>query len=89
MFQDVMIFYKITKKRKILDVYILCNETIRNNYLFRYISHISHISIIKITSLTITWNFLLISCIWYNIGIFYTVVGNSSHNDRWHFIVKI
>ena len=53
MFQeDVMIFYNITtEKRKIVDFYISCNETIRNNYLFRYVSDIS---IIKITSLTIT-----------------------------------
>ena len=56
MFQeDVMIFYKITKKkkkkRKIVDFYISCNETIRNKYLFRYVSDIS---IIKITGLTIT-----------------------------------
>ena len=51
MFQeDVMIFYKITKK-KIVGFYISCNETIRNNYLFRYVSDIS---IIKIKSLTIT-----------------------------------
>ena len=50
MFQeDVMIFYKITKE--IVDFYISCNETIRNNYLFRYVSDIS---IIKIKSLTIT-----------------------------------
>ena len=50
MFQeDVMIFYKIAKK--IVDFYISCNETIRNNYLFIYVSDIS---IIKIKSLTIT-----------------------------------
>ena len=81
--EDFMIFYKITKK---VDFYISFNVTMWNTYLFRYVSDIS---IIKIKSLTITWNFLLISCIWHNIGVFHIVVDNSSHNNRWQFIVEI
>ena len=49
--EDFMIFFKITKK--IVDFYISCNVTIRNKYLFGYVSDIS---ILKIKSLTITWN---------------------------------
>ena len=82
--EDFMIFYKIRKK--IVDFYISCNATIRNKYLFRYVSDISRI---KIKSLTTTWNFLLKSCIWHKIEVFHTVVDNSSHNSRWQFIVEI
>ena len=39
------------KKKQIADFYISCNVTIRNKYIFRYVSDIS---IIKIKSLTIT-----------------------------------
>ena len=42
------------KKKIIVDIYISCNATIRNKYVFRYVSDISRI---KINSLTTTWNF--------------------------------
>ena len=56
--EDFITFYKIRKK--IVDFYISCNATIRNKYVFRYVSDISRI---KINSLTTTGNFLLKSCI--------------------------
>ena len=52
--EDFMIFYKIRKK--IVDFYISCNATIRNKYLFRYVSDISRI---KIKSLTTTLKLLV------------------------------
>ena len=39
------------KKKIIIDFYISCNATIRNKYVFRYVSDISRI---KINSLTTT-----------------------------------
>ena len=46
--EDFMTFYKIRKK--IVDFYISCNATIRNKYLFRYVSDISRIKIKSLTS---------------------------------------
>ena len=46
-FQDIL----QDKKKKIVDFYISRNATIRNQYVFRYVSHISRI---KIKSLTTT-----------------------------------
>ena len=43
-----------SEKKIIVDFYISCNATIRNKYVFRYVSDISWI---KINSLTTTWNF--------------------------------
>ena len=51
--EGFMTFYEIRKKI-IVDFYISCNATIRNKYVFRYVSDISRI---KIKSLTTTWNF--------------------------------
>ena len=46
--EDFMTLYKIRKK--IVDFYISCNATIRNKYLFRYVSDISRIKIKSLTS---------------------------------------
>ena len=51
--EGFMTFYKIRKKI-IVDFYISCNATVRNKYVFRYVSDISRI---KIKSFTTTWNF--------------------------------
>ena len=68
--EDFMIFYKIRKK--IVDFYISCNVTIRNKYLFRYVSDIS---IIKIKSFN---NYLKLS-----VNIMYMTQNRSiPHNNR-------
>ena len=52
--ERLMTFYWIRKK-VIVDLYISCNATVRNKYVFRYVSDISRINI---ESWTTYWNFL-------------------------------
>ena len=74
-----------SEKKIIVDFYISCNATIRNKYVFRYVSDISRINI---KSWTTSWNFLWKSYIWHKIWVFHTVADDSSHNSRWQFTVE-
>ena len=79
-----MTFYWIRKK-VIADFYISCNATVRNKYVFRYVSDISRINI---QSWTAYWNFLWKCYIWQKIWVFHAVADDSSHNSSWKFTVE-
>ena len=78
-------YFTGSEKKIIVDFYISYNATIRNKYVFRYISDISRINI---KSWTTSLNFLWKSYIWHKIWVFHTVADDSSHNSRWQFTVE-